>query len=103
MCCDEPCVIIPSLSPSFTARNQHEQSQLQMRSDDQLGINLIMNSMIEELMQIKSAIGESQLLGPGNPNSVLYFLSIAVSYTTLNSRGCAVIVVRKNGYQLRLF
>ena len=50
-----------------------------MRSDDQLGINLIMNSMIEELMQIKSAIGESQLLGPGNPNSVLYFLSIAVS------------------------
>ena len=41
-----------------------------------------MNSMIEELMQIKPVIGDSQLLGPGNPNSVLYFLSIAVSYTT---------------------
>ena len=76
---------------------------MQMRSDDQLGINLKMNSMIEELMQIKPVIGESQLLGSGNPNSVIYFLSIAVSYTRLNTRGCAVIVVRKNGYQLRLF
>ena len=47
-----------------------------MGSDDHRGINLLMNSTIDELMQIKPVIGESQLLGPGNPNSVLYFLSI---------------------------